>query len=176
MLGPDHRYSFKNLEPVNYLKTFNRMIDHQRRVNDHNHSPRKPRLVPLSRFPIPKNYEKMEGVFENVAKKKMDNQVNQNQKEIDQEEQFIKKHHNFMRQVLNQFIEHNEDRQRTLEKQKEFYRSKPTSRQPLRSTSQPRLHQHPHTHRPKDKHRPSPGLESKEMSDLKATLGSSGQG
>ena len=63
MQGASHRYSFKNLEPVNYLKTFNRMIEHQRRINDQNHSPRKPRLIPLSRFPIPKDYEQMEGVF-----------------------------------------------------------------------------------------------------------------
>ena len=42
-----------------------------------------------------------------MTKKKINDQANSSQTGVDQEEQFIRKHHSFMRQVLNQFIEHN---------------------------------------------------------------------
>lgn len=81
----------------------------------------------------------MEGVFENVSKKKLENDMNKYNKELEEEEKFMKKHNEFMRKVLAKFIEHNESRQKTYEKQKLFYKQDFKARVHLRSLSEAKL-------------------------------------
>ena len=62
----------------------------------------------------------MEGIFENVARKKADQSSNRATNEQIEEERFVQKHNEFMRKVLTKFIEHNENRQEIYEKEKKF--------------------------------------------------------
>ena len=57
------KFIFKNLEPIHYLKTFNRMIEHQTRSQNNEPSKRVLKIVSLTKFPLPKDYEHMEGIF-----------------------------------------------------------------------------------------------------------------
>ena len=81
----------------------------------------------------------MEGIFENVNKKKIENDLNRYNREIEQEEKFIKKHNDFMRKILAEFIEHNESRQKIVERQKNHYRKDGKGLSHLRTQSQPKL-------------------------------------
>lgn len=113
------------------------MVDYQTRTSDS--SPAKQlRVVSLSKFPTPASYEHMEGIFENVSKKKVEQDMNKYNKELEEEEKFMKKHNDFMRKVLEKFIKHNQERQNTYEKQKIFY-SKDFKARHLRAVSEPRL-------------------------------------
>lgn len=42
-----------------------------------------------------------------MSKKKLENNMNKYNKELEEEEKFMKKHNEFMRKVLAKFIEHN---------------------------------------------------------------------
>ena len=65
-----NQFNFQNLEPLNYLKTFNKMVDYE----DQNPL-KKPKagqlgVKSLSKFPLPKFYYNMEGIIETAVKKK----------------------------------------------------------------------------------------------------------
>jgi hypothetical protein len=51
------------------------MVDHQTRSAEPP-PPRQLRVVSLSKFPTPPTYEQMEGIFENVSKKKVEQDMN----------------------------------------------------------------------------------------------------
>lgn len=60
----NHRqFSFKNLEPINYLSTFNKMLEYYAKNPPVDFNEKDLKLVALSKFPLPEFYEKMEGIF-----------------------------------------------------------------------------------------------------------------
>jgi len=78
MLRSEAKFSFKNLDPISYLKNFNNMVE-----NDHKQSlianPRRKELktVSLNKFPLPAFYQNMEGIFETSSRKKAESVKNQ---------------------------------------------------------------------------------------------------
>lgn len=69
MLKQEPKFSFKNLQPVAYLKNFNKMVEYNTK-NPPKSSPRHElKTVSLSKFPLPHYYQDMEGIFESVSKK-----------------------------------------------------------------------------------------------------------
>lgn len=139
------------------------MIDYQQRHVASTSAKPELKIVSLSKFPLPQYYEKMEGIFENVSKKKVEQEDPRLRREQQESERLAKQNQDFMRKVLGQFIEHNEERQQIYQKQKKFY-APPTTH--LRALSEPRLD------------RPRRELREKEPKELsisqaaKATLGS----
>lgn len=63
------KYKFDNLQPINFLKKFNKMVedDHKNPIKTLS---KELKVFELSRFPLPKFYEKMEGIFETGTRKK----------------------------------------------------------------------------------------------------------
>lgn len=59
------------------------MIDYQSRQPQSELKRPQLKVVPYTRFPIPKDYENMEGIFENVNKKKIENDLNRYNREIE---------------------------------------------------------------------------------------------
>jgi hypothetical protein len=67
--------------------------------------------------------------------------MNKYSKELEEEEKFMKKHNEFMRKVLEKFIQHNQERQNAFQKQKVFYKKDFKGRH-LRAVSEPKLEKH----------------------------------
>ena len=97
------------LSPMEFLKNFNRMIEDL----DRGHTDQQPpplannsRLTPLKKFPIPSYYHQMEGLNVNTKEKEEEELIKANKfNRLD--EDFRRKHNNFMRKTLNQMIENN---------------------------------------------------------------------
>lgn len=57
-----NKYKFDNLQPITFLRKFNKMIEedvkHPLRPNKN-----ELKVISLSKFPLPSFYEKMEGIF-----------------------------------------------------------------------------------------------------------------
>ena len=85
------KYKFENLQPINFLKRFNKMIeDDEKKPVKSNRKELK--VFPLTKFPLPEFYKNMEGIFETGVKKKDIALSNTKNKEDIAEEQFLDKH------------------------------------------------------------------------------------
>jgi hypothetical protein len=76
----------------------------------------------LSKFPIPKFYHQMEGIFDSNITKKV-NLKRSVKKEDQQEEAFLNKHNKFMANTINKIIRDNEEREAMLRREKLAYQT-----------------------------------------------------
>lgn len=101
------KYKFENLQPINFLKRFNKMVDDDQK-NPVTTRDKELKVFPLTKFPLPEFYKKMEGIFETGIKKKDISSVNTKNKQDIQEEEFSEKHQAFMTKHIKKIIEENE--------------------------------------------------------------------
>ena len=62
MIEDNSKHKFENLQPIAFLKKFNKMVDDDGKYPLHSKS-KQLKVFPLTRFPLPHFYAKMEGIF-----------------------------------------------------------------------------------------------------------------
>lgn len=80
----------------------------------------------------------MEGIFQNLVRKKQEHGSPKRSREMIEEEKFMEKHNVFMRKVLTKFIMHNEDRIGMYEKEKKSIKNNERAKNHFRTMSQPK--------------------------------------
>lgn len=114
----------QNVDPATFLRSFNKLVDY---YDAKPNSQTKFRglsqiaLQPLTKFPIRKQFEKIEGIYTNVSEKRMEDNDRAKQKFNVQDEEFMKRHNQFMRRTLTRMIEDNKEHIGTIQKSKTFY-------------------------------------------------------
>lgn len=86
-------------------------------------------LPPLTKFPIPKYYEKMEGIYSGVTEKQFEDIDKVKQKFNQLDDRFMNNHRKFMAQTLNKMIEDNRSHIGIIQKSKTFYLLKEARKQ-----------------------------------------------
>lgn len=77
--------------------------------------------MPLSKFPLPDVYRKMEGIFQSGIKQNEVTGIKIKTKEDLQDEQFLDRHQRFMKRTIEKIIEDNEKYQQSLNIYKKQY-------------------------------------------------------
>lgn len=127
------------MEPLAFLRKFNKMIEEDERYTT-SQPAKEQRIFGLTKFPLPKFYYNMEGIFETGVKEKVLNKAKSKKKDDEKEEQFLKQHNKFMIKTIDKIIKDNDQHQLALHKQKEYYEqgNKTGESKHTRSKSEPK--------------------------------------
>ena len=78
-------------------------------------------LQPLTKLPIRKHFDKIEGIYTSTIEKRLEENDRAKQKFNIQDEEFMKKHHQFMSKTLTRMIDDNKSHIGIIQKSKTFY-------------------------------------------------------